>query len=69
MRDGSYHRVTKVNADSVSFTARAQIPHVQHSDGHVVIVGRFNRHYPRPFNLVYATNKTWPQSFAHSLES
>ncbi|MFC4988206.1 MULTISPECIES: SDR family oxidoreductase [Saliphagus] len=56
-----------VNVDGVFYATRAAIPHVRESGGHLLFVGSFAGHYPRPGNPVYAATKWWVRGFAHSV--
>ena len=56
-----------VNVDGVFYATRAAIPHVREAGGHLLFVGSFAGHYPRPGNPVYAATKWWVRGFAHSV--
>ena len=56
-----------VNVDGAFFCARAALPHLKETDGHLLFLGSFAGQYPRPFNPVYAASKWWVEGFARSL--
>ena len=67
LASAEYHRMTAVNVHGAFYTARAALPHLRASSGHLVFTGSFAGQYPRPFNPVYAATKWWVRGFALSL--
>lgn len=64
-----YDFMMDVNCDGMFFTARAALPHVRESGGHLVFIGSFAGQYARPGNPVYAATKFWTRGFALSLSA
>ena len=64
-----YHRMTDVNVNGAFYTARAALPHLRASSGHLLFTGSFAGQYPRPYNPVYAATKWWVRGFALSLSA
>lgn len=62
-----YRTMRRVNVDGAFFCARAALPHLRETDGHLLYLGSFAGQYPRPFNPVYAATKWWVEGFARSL--
>lgn len=64
-----YELMMDVNCDGVFYTARAALPHVKETEGHLIFVGSFAGQYARPGNPVYAATKWWTRGFALSLSA
>lgn len=64
-----YKLMMDVNCDGVFYTARAALPHVKETEGHLIFVGSFAGQYARPGNPVYAATKWWTRGFALSLSA
>ncbi|MDY6817282.1 MAG: SDR family oxidoreductase [Halobacteriales archaeon] len=67
MSDQEYRAVMDVNVDGAFYTARATIPHLRETNGHLVFVGSVAGQYPRAVYPVYAASKWWTRGFAMSL--
>ncbi len=63
----AYRQMMNVNVDGVFFLTRAALPHLEDSDGNLVMIGSFAGKFPRPFNPVYAATKWWVRGFAKSV--
>ncbi len=64
-----YEFMMDVNCDGMFYTARAALPHVRASRGHLIFIGSFAGQYARPGNPVYAATKWWTRGFALSLSA
>lgn len=67
MSNEEYRTVMDVNVDGAFYTARAAIPHLRETNGHLVFVGSVAGQFPRAVYPVYAASKWWTRGFAMSL--
>jgi len=63
----AYTTMRRVNVDGAFYCARAALPHLRETSGHLLFVGSFAGQYPRPGNPAYAATKWWVEGFARSL--
>jgi NADP-dependent 3-hydroxy acid dehydrogenase YdfG len=69
LTDEEYGLMRGVNVDGMFYTARAVIPHLTETAGHLVFMGSMSGNHPRPANPVYAATKWWTRGFAISLQA
>lgn len=69
LTDEEYALMRSVNIDGMFYTARATLPHLTDSGGHLVFLGSMSGNHPRPEDAVYAASKWWTQGFAASLQA
>jgi NADP-dependent 3-hydroxy acid dehydrogenase YdfG len=63
-----YDTMRAVNIDGMFYTARAALPHLVESSGHLVFMGSMSGNHPRPNDAAYAATKWWTRGFAASLQ-
>jgi NADP-dependent 3-hydroxy acid dehydrogenase YdfG len=69
MSNEDYELMRGVNVDGMFYTARAAMPHLVETSGHLVFMGSMSGNHPRPATPVYAATKWWTRGLAISLQA